>query len=94
METLDGRVEVDESQRHAADALDREVDPLTGVGDETAFRLVNVERIGEEIHGVKADPLDLLESVGSILAGLSKGRVDEAELMRPSCMMFSSLGKE
>ena len=71
--------EVDEAERDAAQAHDRQIELAAGVGDQPPLRRGHVERIGEEIDRVEAESLRLLEAEACPLAGLGKGRVDQSE---------------
>ena len=74
--------EVDEAERDAAQAHDRQIELAAGVGDQPPLRRGHVERIGEEIDRVEAESLRLLEAEACPLAGLGKGRVDQSEAQR------------
>src|SRR5262249_22258609 len=79
VEALDGRVEVDQPDRHAGDADDRQPGPVALALDQAPLLHVEVERIGEDVDGVEADLAGHADAVGRVAAGLGPGGVDEAE---------------
>ena len=79
MKALHGRVEVDEADRHAGDAHDRQAGAVAFPFDAAALLDVDIQGIGEDVDGVEADLPGHADAVGRVLAGLGPGGVDQAE---------------
>ena len=79
VEAADGGIEVDKAERHAAQADDRQVELAAGLADQPPLGPVDVERVGEDVDRVEAEPLGRFQAEAGSLAGLGEGRVDEAE---------------
>src|SRR5262249_2173118 len=79
VETLHAGVEVDQAHGHAGDADDGQPGPVALALDEPTLLDVQVERVGKDVNGVKADFLGHADAVGGVLAGLGPRRVDKPE---------------
>ena len=79
VEPLDAGVEVDQPDRDAGDAHDRQAGRVALVLDQPLLLDVDVERIGEDVDRVEADLLGLVDAERRPAAGLDPGGVDESE---------------
>ena len=61
VEPLDAGVEVDQPDRHAGDAHDRQAGLVALVLDQSLFLDVDIERVGEDVDRVEADLPGLAE---------------------------------
>ena len=76
VESLDAGIEVDQTDRHAADADNGKFQPIALPFDLQFLFDADVERIGEDIDRVEAELFRLLQSPDSISACLNPSGVD------------------
>ena len=72
VETLHRWIEIDQPDRDAANTLARKSKIAAGIIDQVDLRLVDVERIRENVTGIEPDFLDFLEAELGVPARLGK----------------------
>jgi len=75
----DGGTEIDEPQGHAAEAHHRQADLATGLADQPPFGRIDLERIGQNVDELEADPPGLGQSEPCPAAGLRERRIDQSQ---------------
>ena len=80
MEFLHARIEIDETDRHAGQADNRQAGLVALALDPSPLFDVDFQGIGEDIDGVETDLLGHANAVSGVAARLGPGGIDEAEL--------------
>ena len=79
MEPLNVGIEIDEADRDARHADDRQADPVTLVLDELAFFDIGVERVGEDVDRVEPEFLGHPDPERRLPPRLRPCRIDQSE---------------